>query len=157
MTIDTNLIFIILFAAIVLTLGVAVYLNIRLNRFMRGKNAKCLEDIVTKHGTDIEKFKTFRKELEEYLDTVEKRLEKSIRGVGMVRFNPFKGNGEGGQMSFATAFLDEKETGLLISTLNTRERMSIFAKPIQSGKSEVELTDEEKQAIQQARNRLNHH
>lgn len=154
MTIDTDLVLIILFAAVALTLGVALYLNIRLNRFLRGKEAKSLEEMVIKHGADIEKFKAFRKELEEYLDTVEERLDTSVRGVGTIRFNPFKGNGEGGQMSFATAFLDEKECGVIISTLNTRERMSIFAKPILNGKSEFELTEEEKEAMKLARQKL---
>jgi len=154
MTIDTDLVLIILFAAVALTLCVAFYLNIRLNRFLRGKEAKSLEDIVLKHGADIEKFKAFRKELEEYLDTVEERLDTSVRGVGTVRFNPFKGNGEGGQMSFATAFLDEKECGVIISTLNTRERMSIFAKPIVNGRSEFELTEEERSAIAKAKEKL---
>ena len=151
MAIDTDLVLIILFASVALTLGVVFHLHLRLNRFMRGKDAKSLEEIVNKQTSDIERFKSFRKELEEYLDTVEERLDTSIRGVGTVRFNPFKGSGEGGQMSFATAFIDEKENGVIISTLNTRERMSIFAKPLTEGVSEYELTEEEKEAISKAK------
>ncbi|NIT70429.1 DUF4446 family protein, partial [candidate division KSB1 bacterium] len=59
-------------------------------------------------------------------------------GVGTVRFNPFKGTG-GGQ-SFAAAFLSEHGNGVVISTLYSRERVSVFAKPIQSFASEYELT-----------------
>lgn len=155
MTIDTDLVLIILFAAVALTLGVVFYLNFRLSRFLRGKEAKSLEESIIKHGADIEKFKAFRKELEEYLDTVEQRLDASVRGVGTVRFNPFKGSGEGGQMSFATAFLDEKENGVVLSTLSTRERLGVYAKPLRNGISEYELTGEEMQAIKSAKERLN--
>src|SRR3989338_4850568 len=154
MVIDTTVVLSILCAAIAITLALVIHLHARMNRLTRGKSGKSLEEIVIRQGADVEKFKEFRKELETYLDSVEARLDGSIRGVGTVRFNPFKGNGEGGQMSFATAFLDGEENGVIISTLNTRERMSIFAKPIVNGRSEFELTEEERSAIAKAKEKL---
>jgi len=85
---------------------------------------------------------------------VEKRLNQSVRGVGTVRFNPFRGTGDGGNQSFASAFIDEKGDGVVFSTLYSRERMSVFAKPLTGGKSEYELTGEERRAIQKAREQM---
>ena len=85
---------------------------------------------------------------------MEKRLDQSVRGIGTVRFNPFKGTGDGGNQSFATALLDENENGVVLSTLYTRERVGIYAKPLKSGKSEYELTGEEREAVKQAKEKM---
>ena len=47
--------------------------------------------------------------------------------------------------------LDEEGDGLVISSLYSRERMSIFAKPIKNNKSEYELSMEEKEALSKAK------
>lgn len=154
MVLDVNTTLIVLATA----MGIAVLWGLRtewrINRLLKGKDGKTLEDTIIKNATDIEKLKEFRKELETYLETVEKRMGQSIRGVGTVRFNPFKGNGEGGSQSFATALVDEKENGVVLSTLFTRDRVGVYAKPLAHGKSEYELTSEEKEAVKLARERL---
>ena len=149
---DTLLIILIAGTAIAVLLG--LHTEWRLSRLLRGKSGKSLEDIVVRSATDIERFKQFRKEIEQYLETVEKRLSQSVRGIGTVRFNPFKGTGDGGNQSFASAFIDEKGDGVVFSTLYSRERMSVFAKPLTSGRSEYELTEEERNAIQKAKEKM---
>jgi len=47
--------------------------------------------------------------------------------------------------------LDEEGNGVVLSSLYSRERMSIFAKPIKGGRSEYDLTAEEKEALNKAR------
>ena len=46
--------------------------------------------------------------------------------------------------------LDEDGNGVVLSSLYSRERMSVFAKPIKNNKSEYELTAEEKEALKGA-------
>jgi len=99
---------------------------------------------------DLDKFAVFRKEIEAYLTNIEKRLGTCIRGVQNISFNAFQGLDSGGR-SFASAFLDEKGDGVIISSLHARERVSIFAKQIKRYKSEVELSEEEKMALTKAR------
>jgi hypothetical protein len=71
-----------------------------------------------------------------------------------VRFNPFKGTGSGGNQSFATAFISEEGDGLVISSLHSREHVSIYAKPLRDGRSDFELTEEEKKAVKEAKANL---
>ncbi len=66
-----------------------------------------------------------------------------------IRFNPFPD--QGSNQSFAVGMLDEDGDGVVFSSLYSRERMSIFAKPIKNGKSEYELTAEEKNVLDKAR------
>lgn len=74
-----------------------------------------------------------------------------IQKVGFIRFNPFKEIG--GDHSFSLAVLDGKDTGFVITGLHTRERTRIYAKEIKKGKSEVELSSEEKNALEKANKR----
>jgi hypothetical protein len=68
-----------------------------------------------------------------------------------VRFNPFQGEGTGGNQSFSSIFADEEGNGVVITSMHTRERTNMFGKPLKNWKSEYELTDEEKQAIKNQR------
>ena len=65
-----------------------------------------------------------------------------------MRFNPFKD--VGGNQSFAIAIVNEDGDGIVLSSLYSRERMSVFAKQIKKGISEVELTEEEKIIVVEA-------
>jgi len=74
---------------------------------------------------------------------------KSVQKVGVVRFNPFKDTG--GDQSFAIALLDASDSGLVISSLYTRDGVRVFSKAIEKGKSKYQLSEEEKQAIEKAK------
>ena len=80
----------------------------------------------------------------------EGRLRGSVQGIGVVRFNPFV-SGQGGNQSFAAAFLDERGNGVVFSTLYSRDRVGVYAKPVENGASSFELTGEEKEAITKAK------
>ena len=93
-----------------------------------------------------------QRDTSEYLKTINQKLQKSIRGVETVRFNPFKDSGS--NQSFATAFLNEEGDGVVISSLYSRERVSIFAKPVKHLVSSYELSEEERGALQNAKDSL---
>lgn len=120
----------------------------RLKRFFVGKKAKDLEDTIITLESDITKLKQAKEKTEKELSVVNQKLKKTIRGVETIRFNPFPD--QGSNQSFAIGMLNEEEDGVVISSLYSRERMSVFAKPIKNGKSDYELTDEEKEAVKKA-------
>lgn len=121
----------------------------RLKRFFLGKKAGNLEDTIVTLENDIAKLKKAKENTEKELVTINSKLKKSIRGLETVRFNPFPD--QGSNQSFAIGMLNEENDGLVISSLYSRERMSVFAKPIKNGKSEYELTTEEKEALEKAK------
>ena len=100
----------------------------RLKRFFLGKKAKDLEGTLEKLEEDIEKLKLAKDGAEKELSVINKKLKKSIRGLETVRFNPFPD--QGSNQSFAIGMLDENGDGVVLSSLYSRERMSVFAKPI---------------------------
>ena len=135
---------------LVILVVLVIHLQIRVNRLLRGKETKDLEGTILNLSKESDSLHKWREEVEAYLKNVEERLKRSISGVSTVRFNPFKGS-SGSNQSFASAFLNEKGNGIVISTLYSRDRVSIFAKPIKKNGSEYELTTEEKDAIAQTK------
>jgi hypothetical protein len=150
-----NSILIIILAVLVLALiGWIIHLELRLKKFLIGVGTKNIDDSFAYIDKNLKDMAIFRKELEAYLKMVEVRLRQSVQGVETVRFNPFKGIGEGGNQSFATAFINEEGDGVILSSLYSRERVSIFSKPIKKLTSEFELTKEELDALAQAKRSL---
>ena len=128
--------------------------EIRLHTFFRGSKAASFENTISKIVEDVKNLESFKKESIASLQIFNERLAQSIRGVGLVRFNPFQGTGSGSNQSFAIAFIDEDGNGIVISSLYSRERVSTFAKPIKKFSSKYELSEEEKTALQQAKEHI---
>ncbi len=131
-----------------------IWLQNKLGKLLVGKS-KTLDQSFTELTKEIKELKKFRNETEDTLKNHDARLKKSLTGLETVRFNPFKGDGSGGNQSFATAFLNEENDGLIISSMYSRERVSVFAKPIKNLKSEYELTGEEKKVLDKAEESIN--
>ena len=137
--------------------GIAILIGIvwafitekRLKRFFLGKKAKDLEDTIITLENDILELKKSKENIEKETKIINAKLKKSIRGLDTIRFNPFPD--QGSNQSFAIGMLNEEGDGLVMSSLYSRERMSVFAKPIKAGKAVYELTAEEREALEKAK------
>ncbi len=109
--------------------------------FKGKKEPKNLKEILSQFK-DLEKnFENFSKELKE----LKKKNILNFQKLGIVRFNPFKE--VGGDQSFSIALLDGNDSGVVITSLYTREGNRVFSKPIKEGRSEYLLSEEEKEAL----------
>lgn len=86
------------------------------------------------------------KEIKNDLEGFKSLSKANIQKVGLVKFNPF--NETGGDHSFSLALLDGHKNGIIITSLHTRERTRLYVKDVSSGKSKIELSSEEKKALQ---------
>lgn len=92
--------------------------------------------------------KIFDKGLDKDADKVDSQYH--LQKVGLVRFNPFAETG--GDQSFCLALLDGEDSGLVISSLHSRETTRIYAKPVRKGKPVgYDFSAEEKQAVLKAK------
>jgi len=137
----------------VIAVGYAIALKMRFKRLAMGRNGS-IEESVGILMRDTKELQQFRGELEKYLKLSETRLRGAVQGLGVVRFNPFSGDGSGGNQSFAAAFLDEGGRGVVLSSLYARDRASVYAKPIEGWTSTHELSAEEKKAIEIAKEQV---
>jgi hypothetical protein len=122
-----------------------IIIELRFRKFFRGKKATDLEDVMNSLYKELKNLNSTQEEIKKYLETVEKRLRKSIQNLNTVRFNPFENSGS--NQSFAIAFLNEEGDGVVISSLYSREKVNVYAKPIKNYKSEYTLSEEEEKAI----------
>ncbi|MEK7175207.1 MAG: DUF4446 family protein, partial [Patescibacteria group bacterium] len=122
--------------AIVLVAGIfwIFFTERRLKRFFLGKKAKDLEEYMNILQKDIVFLKTEKENMKKEINLINQKVKKSIRGLEMIRFNPF--SDQGSNQSFAISMLNEDGDGLILSSLYSRERISVFAKPIKNKKSE---------------------
>jgi hypothetical protein len=126
-----------------------VRLENRLKRFWRGKKGADLESVVMELADNIEILHRNASEVGKQLTAVDQRLKQAVSKVHTIRFNPY--GDQGGNHSFATAFVNDSGDGVVISGLYARDRVNVYAKPLSGGNSEHELTNEEKQAIRTAK------
>lgn len=123
-------------------------IEIRLKKIFAGTKARNLEEMIVLIGKKMNKLEENQAKIDEHLIIIDKRLDKSIRSVETLRFNPFIDAGS--NQSFAIALINDENDGVVLSSLYARDRMSIFAKPIINGKSEFELSSEEKDVLKKA-------
>lgn len=145
-------------ALVVSLIAVVLLLAVRrrLARLALGRNGS-IEESISILLRDTKELQQFRSELEKYLKNAEMRIRGSVQGVGIVRFNAFSGNGNGGNQSFCVALLDEEHSGVVLSTLYSRNHVGVYAKPIEKGSSTFELTAEEQGALTKAKEQVAAH
>ncbi len=108
----------------------------------KGKLDEILEEIVQNDKTFASEISTIKKTINHLTDQSQFFIQKT----GLVRFNPFEKSG--GEQSFVVAFLDKKDTGLVMNFIYTREGLHVYTKKVKEGKAlEYSLSDEEKKAI----------
>lgn len=121
----------------------------KLRVFFSGKEARDLESVLM---TQLNQVKELDQEIQELFEISNRLRElclKSIHKTHVVRFNPFKE--VGGNQSFSVVLLDGKNSGVVLSSLHTREGTRVYAKPVLSGNADgFPFTEEEKKVISEA-------
>lgn len=145
---NTSILFYIISGTIIIILLWILMIEIRLKRIFAGTKARNLEEMIVLVGKKINKIEETEAGINKHLATIDERLNKSIRSVETLRFNPFIDAGS--NQSFAIALINDEGNGVIMSSLYARDRMSVFAKPIIKGKSEFELSSEEKEVLSKA-------
>ncbi|KAB0578291.1 uncharacterized protein DUF4446 [Fusobacterium naviforme] len=143
---------------ILLILGLLLYLKYRklyhaYDLFMRGKDAESLEDTVIALGEEIRDLRAEDRANKDAIRVLNKNQRASFQKFGIVRYNAFKDMG--GNMSFAIAELDYTNSGFIINTVHSREGCYLYIKTVDCGQTEILLSAEEKEALEQALGYLN--
>lgn len=149
MSLDLMIILGLLILAILVLAFFVFRANARVAKLLQGKDAQNLEDSFSWITEEIKRMNANELLTEKALNNLNMRLKKSLTGFKTVRFNPFPE--QGGNQSFAIAVVNEEGDGFILSSLYSREKTSLFAKPIKAGKSELALTEEEKKALTEAK------
>lgn len=82
------------------------------------------------------------------LAALEQELKGQVGRVGVVRYNAFRDTGH--DLSFSVAWLNQRQDGVVLTSIYSRGESNVYAKPIFGGQSPYPLSEEEIMAIQKA-------
>jgi len=82
------------------------------------------------------------------LTVAEGRLDGAIAHCGLVRYDAY--NEMSGRQSTSIALLDSSASGIVLSSIHHRDQARLYAKRVQDGRGELELSPEELEAVRLA-------
>ncbi|MGH2698119.1 MAG: DUF4446 family protein [Actinomycetota bacterium] len=132
-----------------------LFLMIRLRKvrreymLLRGDNGD--HDLLATVGESVGKARAVEQRVDA-LNTAQEDLalvgRLAVQRFGVVRYDAFEDMG--GQLSFSAALLDDYGDGIVITSINGRTETRTYAKSVRAMKSQHNLSDEERAAIEAA-------
>lgn len=134
---------------IFLLLSIRLYLvERRLNSLLKGVQGDNLDAILRQAVESGQEFESHLDELYELIGKLQHVAAASLQNVGLIKFNAFPG--QGGDLSFALALLNNQGNGVVLTNLAGRDSSRIYAKNVVHGNSPYLLSEEEKSSIAKA-------
>lgn len=124
-------------------------LNKKYKQFMTGADGKNLENKILSRFSDIDSLKADAKKTNSEISKIKENLLITYQKVGVVKYDAFKEMG--GKLSFVLALLDKNNSGILLNSVHSsREGCYTYLKEIIKGESFLELSEDEKKALELA-------
>ena len=153
--IDPAIILIVLFILIVVLFCMVVNANMKYSRlrtsymsFMRGKDAKNLEESILDKFQELDDIAKLSLKNRQELQKLRENMLDGFQKVGIVRYDAF--SEMGGNLSFALTLLDGNNSGYIINSMHSREGCYNYIKEIVKGESYIELSEEEAESLDRA-------
>ena len=142
---------ILLFVLYIISVMKLKKINKNYEKFMkRLGNGNNIEEMLKTYISKVEEINRKNEEIIKYCNKLDENISLCIKKIGMVRYNAFKDTGS--DLSFALALLNEKNDGVILNGIYSREMSNIYAKKIKNGKCNNKLSDEENEALEIAVN-----
>ncbi|MDF2885217.1 MAG: putative rane protein [Clostridiaceae bacterium] len=143
-----------LFILLLITMVKYSKLNKKYKKFMSGANGENLESEVLKRFADIDLLKEETKRVKVDITKINENLLSTYQKVGIIKYDAFREMG--GKLSFVLALLDKNNSGFILNSVHSsREGCYIYLKEIIKGESFLELSEDEKKALDQAKGSSN--
>lgn len=123
-------------------------LKVRYNLMMKDVDKGSIEDMITHYQEKINHSSVDAKIALEKIDLLNKQISNCVQKVGVVRYQAFEDVGS--DLSYSVALLDDKNDGVVITSIFGRNMSTSYAKPIANGVSRYAFSDEETYAINRA-------
>ena len=117
--------------------------------FMSGKNARNLEKTLIERLDQVDSLLEANATNEKNIQTLFSNMKFTFQKVGLVKYDAF--NEMGGKLSFSLALLNEKDDGVVMNSVHSREGCYTYVKEIIAGNSIIVLSPEEKEALDTAK------
>lgn len=133
---------------LIVTLCKLKKLRRRVDTLTRGKDTESMEDIILNFFERIEFLENEENNTKSDIKEIKENLKITYQKTGLVKYDAFREMS--GALSYSLALLDKENNGVLISSMYSREGCYTYAKDIVNGKSKLNLSEEEAEALKQA-------
>jgi len=116
--------------------------------FMRGKSGKNLEAALIEKFKEIDEVASITHKNVKDIKELYRNQVAFFQKIGIVKYDAFLEMG--GKLSFALTLLDQKDDGFIINVMHSREGCYTYVKEVVKGECYVELSKEEKDALERA-------
>jgi HAMP domain-containing protein len=87
-------------------------------------------------------------EVESIVDTLGRRVDSCLQQRSLIRYDAL--DGSGGRQSVSMALLDASGSGFVLTAIQDREYARIYVKELREGEADLELSPEERKAVDEA-------
>lgn len=133
---------------LIITLCKLKKLRRRVDALTRGKNAESMESRILEFFERIENLESHEQGIEENIQKIKENLKITYQKTGMVKYDAFREMS--GALSYSIALLDQENSGVLVTSMYSREGCYSYAKEIIHGECKLNLSEEETEALKQA-------
>ena len=140
-------------------LGIAGSLLVRVRRFARPFEALAaaaaqsnVADLLQAQLQGVERNSHRIEEVLTYTRRLRSQSMNALQGIGFLRYDAF--DEVRGKQSFSCCLVDAHQNGVLITSIAGRTDSRTYAKPVKAGACDTAISEEEKQAIELARQSL---
>ena len=120
----------------------------RVDALTRGKDTESMEDIMLNFFERIESLENHGKDVDADIKLIKETLKNTYQKTALVKYDAFREMS--GALSYSLALLDQKNDGVLISSMYSREGCYTYAKDVINGECKINLSEEETEALKQA-------
>lgn len=138
-----------MFILLVLNTVVIFSLRKRYRIFMKGKSARNLEKTLIERLDQVDALLAANATNEENIKKIFDTMQFTVQKIGLVKYDALEQMG--GKLSFSLAVLDEKNDGFVMSAMHSKEGCYTYMKEIIAGNSITVLAEEEKKALERAK------
>ncbi len=125
----------------------------RYKQFMSGENGKSMEKAILDKFNSIDTLESEVKNINSELEDINAQLITAYQKIGIVKYDAFKEIG--GKLSFVLVLLTAEDNGVIINSMHsTKEGCYTYAKEVMNGEVNVILSEEEQQALEEAKQNL---
>ena len=154
--IDPAILFIAILAIVIVMIIITIVQTSRLkklekryNRFMQGKEAESLEDEIVGPFNDNRMIRSENEKNRKDIQKINMKMQKTFQKIGLEKYDAF--NQMGGKLSFALCLLDENDNGFLLNSVHSTDGLNYcYSKEINGGVADVELSEDERAALEKA-------
>jgi hypothetical protein len=153
--IDPGILIIAMFMLIVILFLMVIHASMKYSRlknsynsFMRGKDARSLEESILDKFEELDELMTLTMKNRADIRKINEEMLSKFQKVGILKYDAF--HEMGGKLSFALTLLDGNDSGYIINSMHSREGCYNYIKEIVKGESYIELSEEEAESLERA-------